>query len=252
VHRYDAFLVPGTRARALLCALDPDAATKPWVMLPNLVDARVFRDRVATLRRDRAGLRARLGVAPETQLWFCPARLAPEKGLRELLPLLAGRTGLALWIAGEGPLRAELDAMVARDRLPVRLLGQQPEETITELYAAADLFVLPSLSDPSPLSAVEAASAQLPLLLSTHAGNSDELIEHGVNGWRFDVDGGDARRALLDTVAATPASTLAAMGLRAGERYRETFDSDVCVERLARFLVELHADARSRATTRRQ
>ena len=45
------------------------------------------------------------------------------------------------------------------------------------------MFVLPSLSDPSPLSAVEAAAAQLPLLLSTRAGNCDDLVVDGRNGY---------------------------------------------------------------------
>jgi glycosyltransferase involved in cell wall biosynthesis len=244
VHRYDAFLVPGVRSLDLIRALDPSATNKPWVKLPNVIDASVFRDRVASLRPARDALRARLGVPADRQLWFCPARLAPEKGLQELLPLLAGTRNVELLVAGEGPLHDELQALIERERLPARLLGQQPQEKILELYSAADLFALPSLADPSPVSAVEAAAARLPLLLSSRAGNCDDLVSEGVNGWVFDVESGDARRALLEHIAAHSRDELAAMGARSLERYQSEFDSDACIERLAEFVVRLAVTAR--------
>lgn len=249
VRSYDAFLVPGTRSRELICTLDPAASDKPWVMLPNVIDAKLFRDRVAALRRERAAIRTRLGVPENHQLWFCPARLAPEKGLREFLPQLDGLEGVTMLVAGDGPLRGELDTLLARTPLPARLLGQQPESSMLELYAAADVFVLPSLSDPSPLSAVEAAAAGLPLLLSRRAGNSDELVIDGHNGWIYEVDGGAASREQLRRVASTSPGELAAMGERSREIYLSRFDSDVCVERLATFIEEL-VEHRSRDSGR--
>jgi glycosyltransferase involved in cell wall biosynthesis len=245
VRSYDAFLVPGDRSRELICTLDPEAAAKPWVQLPNVIDASLFRDRVVRLRAERAALRAKHGVPDDQQLWFCPARLAPEKGLREFLPQLAGIKGIQLLVAGDGPLRDDLAASISGGDLPARLLGQMPEATMLELYACADLFVLPSLSDPSPLSAVEAAAAGLPLLLSNRAGNSDELVIENDNGWIYEVDGGTRSRALLERVAATPRSQLAVMGDRSREIYMSRFDSDVCVERLAEFIKELVARKRS-------
>ena len=247
VRRYDAFLVPGVASRELLQSLDPGVAHKPWVWLPNVIDARQFRDGVAARRPERVRIRSALGVAATDQLWFCPARLSPEKGLAELLPLLAGVRGLQLLIAGEGPLRVELESLIERERLPVRLLGQRTESQVVELYAAADVFVLPSLADASPLTAVEAAAAHLPLLLSTHAGNCGDLVEDGVNGWRFDVEASpETRRELLQRVAATPRPALATMGQRSGEIYQERFDSDTCVTRLAEFIVEQVKRHRSR------
>ena len=248
IHQYEAFMVPGMRSRELICALDPSALRKPWVRLPNLIDARLFRDGVAALRSSRDALRANLGVPPGRQLWFCPARLAPEKGLRELLPLLAGLRNVELLVAGDGPLRGELQATIDRNRLPARLLGQQSQERILELYAAADLFVLPSLGDPSPLSAIEAAAGRLPLLLSSRAGNCDDLVREGVNGWILDVESGDARGSLLRRIAAHSPEALATIGARSLERYESEFDSDRCIERLANFISHL-ADTRRRSRT---
>ncbi|MBZ0232793.1 MAG: glycosyltransferase family 4 protein [Deltaproteobacteria bacterium] len=236
VRSYDAFLVPGTRSRELICALDADAAEKPWVMLPNVIDAKLFRDRVTSLRRDRDALRKKHAVPDGHQLWFCPARLVPEKGLLEFLPRLEGIERVQLLIAGDGPLRQDVDALLARARLPVRLLGHRPEADVLELYAAADVFVLPSMADASPLSAVEAAAAGLPLLLSRRAGNSDELVVEGHNGWIYEVDGGEATLDQLRRVAAMAPAELAIMGERSREIYMTRFNSDVCVERLATFI----------------
>src|SRR5262245_46709982 len=240
VNRYDAFLVPGRPSLELIRTLDPCSRRKRWVKLPNVIDARVFRDGVARLRASsREALRARFEVHAKEQLWVCPARLAPEKGLRELLPLLASVPDVKLLVAGDGPLRDELQGRIERDRLPVRLLGQQPQQRMLELYAAADLFVLPSLADPSPLSAVEAAAARLPLLLSNRAGNCDDLVSVGVNGWVFDVVSGDRRRALLEHIAARSRDELAAMGPGSVGRYETGVGSDPCIERLAKFIVDL-------------
>lgn len=241
VRQYDAYLVTGGRARELIVSLDSSAAGKPCVTLPNVIDATLFRDRTAALAADRGRLRAELGVADEVQLWICPARLQPVKGLLELIPLLAGLGGVELLIAGEGDLRSQLEAAIARDRLPVRLLGLQPPARMVELYAAADLFVLPSLSDPSPLAGVEAAAAGLPLLMSNRCGNVDDLVEEGHNGWVLDVESGDARRSLLARIGATPRPTLRAMGARSRDTYAARFDTDTCIARLGEFIVELHA-----------
>lgn len=241
VRQYDAFLVTGARSRELLVSLDPAAAAKPCVTLPNVIDASLFRDRAAALAPERARLRAELAVAEDVQLWICPARLEPVKGLLEFVPLLAGVRGIELLIAGEGELRPALEAAIARDRLPVRLLGLQPPSRMVELYAAADVFVLPSLSDPSPLAAVEAAAAGLPLLMSNRCGNVDDLVEEDHNGWVLDVESGDARGALLSRIAATPRPTLRAMGARSRDLYAARFDTDTCIARLADFIVELHA-----------
>jgi glycosyltransferase involved in cell wall biosynthesis len=80
-------------------------------------------------------------VDEETQLWVCPARLEPFKGLDAFLPCLAGVKGVRLLIAGEGSQRAQLESMIAREDLPASLLGQVELSEMLQLYAAADLFV---------------------------------------------------------------------------------------------------------------
>lgn len=102
VGRYDAYLVPGARARELVEGLAPSARGRPFGEFPNLVDDAVFSRGVARLRQDREAIRVELGVDPARQLWFCPARLETFKGLHTFLPLLVGVEGIELLVAGDG------------------------------------------------------------------------------------------------------------------------------------------------------
>jgi glycosyltransferase involved in cell wall biosynthesis len=73
------------------------------------------------------------------------------------------------------------------------------------LYAQADGFCLPSLSDPNPLSVIEALWAGLPLLLSTKVGNHPECLEQGKNGFAFDpLKASSVQRAISNWMALSP------------------------------------------------
>ncbi|MBI5547344.1 MAG: glycosyltransferase family 4 protein, partial [Deltaproteobacteria bacterium] len=164
--RYDAYLVPQSRSRDFVVSLVPEAARRPFLDFPNLIDPAVFRDGVATARSRRLSLRERLGVKQDDQLWFLPARPSPEKGIGPFLDSLRGLQGVRLVIAGDGPLRGELERRIVAEALPAVFFGDATQAEMVDLYAAADLFVLPSIQDASPLTAIEASAAGLPLLLS--------------------------------------------------------------------------------------
>ncbi|KOU65646.1 glycosyltransferase [Streptomyces sp. MMG1533] len=76
-------------------------------------------------------------------------------------------------IAGEGPLRAELQRRIEDEGLPVRLIGRRDD--VTELLAAADLALLPSSGESRDVLAQEALHARVPLV-ATDAGGIPELV----------------------------------------------------------------------------
>lgn len=125
-------------------------------------------------------LRAELG-AGDGPLMLTLARLEPQKGLDVLLRAAAETPGARFAIAGEGPLRAELEALARElgvaDR--VRLLGRRGD--VPALLAACDAFVLPSLYEGSSLAVLEAMAARRPVITSAIPG-TDELIEDGSDG----------------------------------------------------------------------
>lgn len=107
-------------------------------VLRNGVDLALFRP------LPREALRARLGVTGPCLL--AVGQLIPRKRpdlLIEALPRLAGTT---LLLAGEGPMRAQLEARAAALKVAsrVRFLGAVPHELLPEVYGAADCLLLVS------------------------------------------------------------------------------------------------------------
>ncbi|MET7600442.1 MULTISPECIES: glycosyltransferase family 4 protein [unclassified Streptomyces] len=78
-----------------------------------------------------------------------------------------------LVIAGEGPLRAELQHRIEDEGLPVRLIGRRDD--IAELLAGADLALLPSSWESRSVLAQEALHARVPLV-ATEVGGIPELV----------------------------------------------------------------------------
>jgi glycosyltransferase involved in cell wall biosynthesis len=100
-------------------------------------------------------------------------------------------------IAGEGPLRAELQRRIEDEQLPLRLIGRRDD--VSELLAAADLAVLPSSGESRSVLAQEALHARVPLVatdvggIPELVGDAAELVPHG------DAEAlGDAVVRLLD------------------------------------------------------
>ncbi|WP_258572370.1 glycosyltransferase family 4 protein [Actinomadura parmotrematis] len=119
--------------------------------------------------RDR--VRAALG-AGERPLIVTVGRLADQKGLPTLLDAAAGWDRRApkplVAIAGDGPLRPELEARIGAEDLPVRLLGHRAD--VPDLLAAADVAVVPSVWEGQPLIVQEILRAGRPLVATRVGG----------------------------------------------------------------------------------
>lgn len=126
--------------------------------------------------REPAALRAALG-AGDRPLVLAVGRLAPQKGYPFLLDAARGWRELdpvpLVLVVGDGPLRAELQARIEAERLPVRLLGHRDD--VSDLLAACDLVVLPSVWEARSLVAQEALRAGRPLV-ATAVGGVPELV----------------------------------------------------------------------------
>jgi glycosyltransferase involved in cell wall biosynthesis len=132
-------------------------------MITNSVDLAEF-DPAGGPSRDEA--RRALGFAPEEFAVVALARLLPLKALDDAVravALAAKVRPVRLVVAGEGPDRARLQAVIDETGAPAALPGRLPAVTALK---AADLFVLPSRYEGMPLSLLEAMAMGVPALCS--------------------------------------------------------------------------------------
>ena len=124
---------------------------------------------------DREAGKRRLGV--EGPLLVTPGNLVPLKGHRLAIEALARLPGATLLIAGDGPERPALEALIAERGLEprARLLGSVAPERMPELLAAADLMLLPSEREGLANVWLEALACGTPLLIADVGGAREVL-----------------------------------------------------------------------------
>ncbi len=115
--------------------------------------------------RDRVAGKAALGVAGP--LVVSLGALIPLKGHDILIDAVAGLPGVSLWIAGQGPEQARLEAQIARLGLGerVRLLGGVPHDQVPVLAAAADVMALASEREGLANAWLEALASGTPVVI---------------------------------------------------------------------------------------
>jgi glycosyltransferase involved in cell wall biosynthesis len=162
--------------------------------------------------------RAPLGTPQDAPLLLALARLHWHKGIDVLLEAMADLPDAYLWIAGEGPDRAKLEAQAARLKLDdrVRFLGWRKDRDA--LLAAADICVFPSREEPFGAVTIEAWAAGKPLIAAAAQGPA-AFVRNGENGILVPIGDGPALAAAIRNVMDDAAlrSTIVAGG-------RETFE----------------------------
>lgn len=97
------------------------------------------------------------------------------------------RRGLDIefFIAGDGELLESCRARIADEDLPVKILGWQ--SNIERVLAAADIVILTSDNEGTPLSLIQAGISSLPVV-TTRVGSVPEVVIDGVTGFVTDLD----------------------------------------------------------------
>jgi glycosyltransferase involved in cell wall biosynthesis len=191
-----AFVVPGSAAAAYLQGLG--VLEERIAVAPNATSLSALPEGQSLERGGRVVLFV--------------GRLAPEKGLDILLEA-ARDLPVDVRVVGEGPDGARLRGSAPPN---ATFLGQLGQDALAQQYAEADVFVLPSLSEPWGMVLNEAAGAGLPLVATDACGAAYDLIEDGVNGFRIPAgDAGALREAVRRLVDD------AALRDHAGRRSRE-------------------------------
>ena len=174
---------------------------------------------------DGAGLKETLGVPREAPVVGNVARFFPNKDHRTLLQaftrVVERVPSAMLLIAGEGPLRSDIEEEIRKLRLSdkVRLLGNRRD--IPALLRVFDLFALSSVKEGLPIVLLEAMASGVPVVATEVDGNP-ELVVHQETGLLVPPRNPDA---LAEAICCLLQDCDAArrMGERGRERVRRLF-----------------------------
>lgn len=165
-------------------------------------------------------------------------RLAEQKGFSLLIEAIAlaapNQPDLKLTLVGDGPMRAEIEGLIATNGLAdrVRLAGWQDEVGVQRALAEAQALILPSFAEGLPMVVMEAMAAGRPVIATAIAG-VPELVVPGETGWVVPAGDPIALAEAIAALAQTPQAQLVKMGKAARERVFERHDIDKEASRLA-------------------
>ena len=203
-------------------------------------------------RPERVTLRKELRLPSHARLIVSVGNLYPVKGhvhLVDALARLADRhPSLHVAIAGRGDLEDDLAARARAHGLANRLHLLGLRSDVSAVLAAADIFVMPSLSEGLPLAVLEAMFAGCPIVAS-NVGEIATVLDDGKAGVLVEPGNPAALAGAIDALLDDPAHA-AKLGARAAARACAEYDISRMVRRDAAAyeqLVHLRPSAPARA-----
>jgi glycosyltransferase involved in cell wall biosynthesis len=160
-------------------------------------------------------------------------RLHENKGFDVLLDAVARVPNTYLWLAGEGPLRAELEAQAEKIGIKprTRFLGWRDDPE--KLFAAADLFICPSRHEPLGNVVIESWAQGVPVIAADSMGPG-MLIRQGENGVLFPVDDNKTLASSIKRLIEEP-SLAEEIVAQASQDYEDNFTESIIVDKYLKF-----------------
>jgi glycosyltransferase involved in cell wall biosynthesis len=213
---------------------------------PDAVDNSLFATQAENTRVHAAEFREKLGL-PSRFILFV-GRLVPEKGIFDLLEAYAKlerglRSEVGLVFAGDGISKEELVQQAKRiSPGAICFPGFAQREDLAGLYALAETLVLPTHSDPWGLVVNEAMACGLPIVVSSVAGCSADLVEDGWNGYVVPPRDSEKLSVAIDSLLRQP-ELKQTMSARSLERIRK-YSPEACADGLAAAAISAATEAR--------
>jgi glycosyltransferase involved in cell wall biosynthesis len=175
----------------------------------------------------RSSIPAREPLSGRALRLFFVGRLQPRKRIDVLLQACAGlQPRPEVFIGGDGPDRARLEARAQEWMPEAHFLGDLRGEALVSAFARADVFVLPGTGG---LALQQALAAGLPIIAAEGDGTPQDMVTSG-NGWL--VRPGDLAdlRAALQHALTLDEGRLRAMGEASFRLARERFNLEAMTD----------------------
>jgi glycosyltransferase involved in cell wall biosynthesis len=188
------------------CGFNEDNTT----VITNAIDV----ENIAGKQLSRSAAREALGIDDDDFVFGAIGRLVPVKGHASLIKAFAtvagGHPKAKLAIIGGGRLELELKELVRSLDLEDRVHFIGHVEGASRYVRAFDVFVIPSLSEGTPLALLEAMTGSVPVIGSNIPSLSSALQDAG--GFGFEAGNIQGMASVMQSCAKLPAEKLAAMG----------------------------------------
>jgi glycosyltransferase involved in cell wall biosynthesis len=149
---------------------------------------------------ERSAIRLEFCIGSDVVMGLFAGRLVPQKNIFSLLRAVSRlsiiKKKFVLFIAGDGPLRLEVETSIARLGIAdqARVLGNRDD--IPRLIDASDFVVMPSLREGLSNVILEAMAGGKPVVASNVGGNPELVIDR-VNGFLYPCGDDNALAACL-------------------------------------------------------
>ncbi len=171
----DLILVPSSFARSSFLA--EGVVSDRIRMVPFGVDLTMFRPARATVAE-----RARRIAAGEPLRVAYVGAISLRKGMHDLLAIVRSLPRSSFAVSCTGPIAADCRQLARELEARVTLHGPRPQAELPATYAAADLFVFPTIEDGHPMVLSQAMGSALPIVCTTNCSGPD-IIADGKTGW---------------------------------------------------------------------
>lgn len=180
--------------------------------------------------KDKQNLSEELNLKQGLTFLFV-GQLVERKGIKELLAVwsqhITRYPNDNLLVIGKGILEHSLKEKYATLD-SVHLLGSINYDALYKYYALCDVFIMPTLEDNWCLVIPEAMACGKPVACSVYNGGHYELVQDGVNGYKFDPLSPDS---IIETLAKFHQANLQFMGQKAIE-IESNFTPDKAAQRI--------------------
>ena len=180
---------------------------------------------------------SKYGLNPANRYISCLGRLVRVKRPDRLLEIAAwlkiNYPGVRIIIAGDGPMREEIEQEAEKSALPIEFLGWVLD--IESILALSELMILTSDNEGTPLSLIQAQMAGLPVV-ATDVGSVSEIVLNEETGFVVPTDTESINEAINELLIDREKARI--MGQRAQVRALELYS----VERLVRDHEKIYLD----------